>query len=171
MTLLEEICKGDQTILWSQGHHLYHSYWSLLRLLSSEKSLLVLCKFLRLFLNTLTANDKCSLLNRDDLRQPIQMKLSQKQITLFEFVSAFLKSRLNFEHFQKKRCFSQIQKVQKVPFHRTLRKATCKGKQTMLKSEPHHLYHIYLSLLTQFCSKKCLLVICKVLRMFVKYTD
>ena len=116
MTLLEEICKGDQTILWSQGHHLYHSYWSLLRLLSSEKSLLVLCKFLRLFLNTLTANDKCSLLNRDDLRQPIQMKLSQKQITLFEFVSAFLKSRLDFEHFQKKGASHKSKKSKKSPF-------------------------------------------------------
>ena len=88
--------------MWSEGHHLYHSYWSMLRLLISEKSLLVIQKFLRLFLNTLSANEKYSLLNRDNLGQPIQMKLSQKQITLFQFVFAFLKSSLNFEHFQKK---------------------------------------------------------------------
>ena len=74
----------------------------MLRLLISEKSLLVIQKFLRLFLNTLSANEKYSLLNRDNLGQPIQMKLSQKQITLFQFVFAFLKSSLNFEHFQKK---------------------------------------------------------------------
>ena len=34
---------------------------------------------LRLFVNTLTANEKYCLLNRDNLMQPIQMQLSQKQ--------------------------------------------------------------------------------------------
>ena len=55
-----------------------------------------------MFVNILTTVDIYSLLNRDNLRQPIQMKFSQKQITLFQFVSAFLKSRLNFKHFEKK---------------------------------------------------------------------
>ena len=59
-------------------------------------------KVLRMFVNILTANDKYSLLNRDNLRQPIQMQLSHKQKTFSEFVSAFLKERLNFQHFQKK---------------------------------------------------------------------
>ena len=34
--------------------------------------------------------------------QPIQMEVSRKQKTFSEFFSAFLKSSLNFEHFQKK---------------------------------------------------------------------
>ena len=34
---------------------------------------------LRLFVNTLTTDDKYSLLNRDNLTQPIQTQLSQKQ--------------------------------------------------------------------------------------------
>ena len=55
-----------------------------------------------MFLNILTFDDKYSLLNRDNLRQPIQMQLSQKEKTCSEFVSAFLKARLNFEYFQKK---------------------------------------------------------------------
>ena len=38
-------------------------------------------KILRLFVNTLTADDKHYLLNRDNLTQPIQMQLSQKQKT------------------------------------------------------------------------------------------
>ena len=33
--------------------------------------------------------------------QPIPMQLSQKDETLFQFFSQFLKSSLNFEHFQK----------------------------------------------------------------------
>ena len=64
--------------------------------------MLVLCTILKLFVNTLTADDKYSLLNRDNLTQPIQILLSQKQKTFSEFFSAFLKSTLNFEHFQKK---------------------------------------------------------------------
>ena len=67
-----------------------------------EKSLVVTCKFLRLCLNTLTADHKYSLLNRDNLRQSIQIQLSHKQKLFSEFVSAFFKSRLNFEHFQEK---------------------------------------------------------------------
>ena len=51
--------------------------------------------------NKLTVHDKFSLLNRDNLRQPIQMQLSKKQKGIFEFVSALLKSMLKFEHFHQ----------------------------------------------------------------------
>ena len=68
---------------------------------------------LRLFVNTLIPNDKYSLLNRDNLTQPNQILLSQKQETFSRFLSAFLKSILNFAHFQKKdgphsRCICEI---------------------------------------------------------------
>ena len=59
-------------------------------------------KLVRLFLNTLTADDKHYLLNRDNLTQPIQMQLSQKQKTFSEFFFAFLKSTLNFKHLPNK---------------------------------------------------------------------
>ena len=55
-----------------------------------------------MFANIFTADDKYSLLNRDNLRKPIQMQLSQKKKTFSKLVSAFLKCRLIFEHFQKK---------------------------------------------------------------------
>ena len=64
--------------------------------------MLVTCKISRLFPNTLSADGKYSLLNRDNLTQPIQMQLSRKQKTFSEFFAAFLKSSLNFEHFQQK---------------------------------------------------------------------
>ena len=75
--------------------------------------MLVLCKFLRLLVKTLTDDDKYSLLYRENLMQPIQILLSEKRKTFSQFLSAFLKSTLNFEHFQKKddphtRCSSQI---------------------------------------------------------------
>ena len=75
--------------------------------------MLVLCKFLRLLVKTLTDDEKYSLLYRENLKQPIQILISPKQKTFSEFFSAFLKSTLNFVHFQKKddshsRCISQI---------------------------------------------------------------
>ena len=55
-----------------------------------------------MFVNTLTADDKYSLLNRKNLRQPIRTPLSKKHTAFSEFFLAFPKSTLNFEHFQKK---------------------------------------------------------------------
>ena len=75
--------------------------------------MLVLCKILRLLVNTLTDDDKYSLLYRENLMQPIKILLSQKQNPFFRFLSAFLKSTLNFARFQKKddphsRCIYEI---------------------------------------------------------------
>ena len=67
--------------------------------------MLVVCKMLRLFVHTLTDDDKYILLYRDNLTQPIQILLSQKQKSFSEFFSAFIKSKLNFEHFRKKMTF------------------------------------------------------------------
>ena len=50
----------------------------------------------------MTADDKYSLLNRDNLTQPIPTRFSQKQKAFFKFFLAFSKSTLNFEHLQKK---------------------------------------------------------------------
>ena len=50
----------------------------------------------------MSAVGKCSLPNRDNLMQPIHMQLSKKLSTFSQFFSAFSKSTLNFEPFQKK---------------------------------------------------------------------
>ena len=50
----------------------------------------------------MSAVDKCSVPNRDNLMQHIHMELSQKLKKFSGFFPEFLKSRLNFEHFQKK---------------------------------------------------------------------
>ena len=55
-----------------------------------------------MFVNTLTADDKYSLLNRDNLKQPIRTILSQNNKAFSPFFLTFSKSTLNFEHFQKK---------------------------------------------------------------------
>ena len=64
-----------------------------------EKISLADMKIFRLFVQTLTAHDKYSL-NRDKLRQPIQMQLTQKKNYFSRFFAAFFTFTLNFEHFQ-----------------------------------------------------------------------
>ena len=59
-------------------------------------------KIPRLFVNTLTGNDKHYLLNRDNLTQKIEMQLSEKQKTFSGIFFAVLKSILNFKHLPKK---------------------------------------------------------------------
>ena len=55
-----------------------------------------------MFVQTLTADDKYSLLNRDNSMQSILTKLSQKLKLVLHFFLAFSKCKLNFEYFQKK---------------------------------------------------------------------
>ena len=55
-----------------------------------------------MFLNTLTADDKYSLLNRDNLTQPLRRLLSQDQKYFSQYFVEYSKYPLNFEHFQKK---------------------------------------------------------------------
>ena len=98
----EQHGKCAQTLLKCQGHHFYHSYWSLWRQLTCKESVLVTCKISRLFPNTLSADGKDTLLNRQNLTQPIQMQLSRKEKTFSHFFAAFLKYSLNFDHFLKK---------------------------------------------------------------------
>ena len=75
--------------------------------------MLVLCKILGLFVNTLTDDGKYSLLYRDNLTQQIQILLSQKPKTFSKLSSEILKPTLNFEHLEKKddphsRCSCEI---------------------------------------------------------------
>ena len=67
-----------------------------------KKSLLVLTKIRRLFVITLTTDDKHYLVNRDTLTQPIQKPLPQNRKTFSEFFLAFLKSILNLNFCQKR---------------------------------------------------------------------
>ena len=172
--------KCAQILLKCQGQLLYHIYWSLLRQLSYKKSLLVICKISRLFINTLSADGKCSLLNRDNLTQTIQIELSPKQKTFCEFFSALLKGSWNFEHFRKKGRLSYLRyfrnyRLRKTWLHQCLKSPIWRdlsesnmvnASQTLLKFAWQHLYHIYWLLCRQLTFKKSLLVIWKISRLF-----
>ena len=121
-----------------------------------KESVLVVHKFLRLFLNTLTVDEKHYLLKRDNLAQAIKIQLSQKQKNFSEFFFAFLKSILNFKYLSKK--VSQladvfpdipppkymVRQMSKKPcFREILEKQHGKWCETFFQSEWQHFYNIY----------------------------
>ena len=80
------------------------STWLIIvKVIELEKSLLDTWKFVRPFLNTMTADDKYSLISKDKWMETIQMLLSQKQNIFSRFFSAFFEYALNSEHSQKKK--------------------------------------------------------------------
>ena len=72
------ILKSLQTLVKSAWQHIFSSLWEIL---SFKISLLVICEILGVFVNTLTMNDKYSLQNSQNLRQPMQRQLSKQQKT------------------------------------------------------------------------------------------
>ena len=74
------------------SHRLYHIHRSLSSQLSWKKSLFLTCQILGLLVNTLAADEKYPVFNRDNLKIAIQMQLYRKQKTFFPFYAAFLNS-------------------------------------------------------------------------------
>ena len=70
--------------------------------MSYKKSPSVWCEILRRFINALTADDKYSGSNMQNLPQQFQTPASQKQKIFSWFFILFLKCAWNLEHFQKK---------------------------------------------------------------------
>ena len=65
-------------------------------------------EILRQFVNALTADDKYSDSNMQNLPQQFQTPLSRKQKTFSRFFIAFLKCAWNLEHFQKKDKYASL---------------------------------------------------------------
>ena len=135
-----EKCHGKRgkTLLKFEQEHFYHISWSPRKKFSWKTSFLGIFKVLGLFVNTLTADDKYSLLNRNNLLQLLEIELSQKWKIFFELFCTFSKSRFNFEHFWRKddphsRCIFELTDSEKrcyinawkAPFQTTLRQLTC----------------------------------------------
>ena len=67
-----------------------------------KKSDLFWSSILRLFANTLTADEEYSFRNMQNFQQQLQTVLSEKRKTFSGFFAAFLKCAWNLEHFEKK---------------------------------------------------------------------
>ena len=143
--------KCAQALLKSTPQQFYHIEQWLPGELSWIKSLLLICQILGLLVNTWPADNKDRVLNRENLMIPIRMQLSKQQKTFSEF----LKSILNFEHFEKEDdpqrfCLLGIRESKKVVrkmskkyrFKGPLNKEVGKRAQAMLKSASQHLYQL-----------------------------
>ena len=108
------------------------------------------------------------------------MQLSQKQKTFSEIFAEFLKSRLDFQYFERKDdphsfCISEITNSENVV--RYMCKKSCfrgpfdkqhgKRPETLFKSASQQLYHIHRSLPTKLSWKNSLLLTCKILGLLV----
>ena len=69
-------------------------------------SALVTSEIFRLFLNTLTPDDKYFRRNMQIFWEQIQITLSQKMQAFYQFLIAFLKCAWNLEHSKKKKRIS-----------------------------------------------------------------
>ena len=94
--------KCPQTMFKFEGQPVYHIIWSLGSRLSYEKSLLVIWKISKLFINKVSADGKYSLWIETIQRNEFRWIYLEKKKLFFQFCSSFLKSNFNLDHFQKK---------------------------------------------------------------------
>ena len=124
--------------------------------MSWKKSLFSIFQVLGLLVNTLAADGKYPVLNRDNLTMPIQMQLSQKQKRFSQFFVQFLNYRLNFIDFENNddthRFFvSEIttsknvsrQMSKKFQFRGSFDNQHGKRAKTLLKSASQHFHLIH----------------------------
>ena len=76
--------------------------------MSWKNSTLVTSEISRLFINTLTPDDKYSRRNIQIFWQQLQRPLSEKGMAFFRFLIAFLKCAWNLEHFEKKEEYATL---------------------------------------------------------------
>ena len=99
---------GNQRINWFQtplkvARRNYYPFFPwILGKLSRKKSDWFWSEILRLFANTLTADDKYSCRNMQNFLQQLQTLLSEKRKTFSGFFIDFLKCAWNLQHFEKK---------------------------------------------------------------------
>ena len=92
---------GFETLLKSERHHYFPLCPRFRDKLSWKKSALVTSEILRLFVNTLTPDDKYSRRNMKISWQQPQTLLSQEEKTFRGFFIAFPKCAWNLEHSEK----------------------------------------------------------------------
>ena len=116
-------------------------------------------EILRLFVNALTADDKYSGSNMQNLPQQFQTPVSHKQKTFSVFFIAFLKCALNLEHFQNKDEYPSLiiseiimlndvatESSKRSCFRTSFANERVNGFQTLLKSARHQYNSLFSSI-------------------------
>ena len=84
---------GCQTLVISAWEHFSHIFWSLWGEMVCKISPLLKFETLWVFVNTLTADDKCPVWDCENLQFRIQMQLYQKEKTFYQLFVSFTKRR------------------------------------------------------------------------------
>ena len=100
--LANECVNGFQRVLKSARNHYYPLFSSIRGKLSSEKSALVWCEILSLFVYAWTADDNYSRQQYAEFMATISNAITSETNLVSGFFIAFLKCAWNLEHFQKK---------------------------------------------------------------------
>ena len=90
-------------MLKTPRHHYFLLFPRIRDKLSCKKSALVISEISRLFVNTLTPDDKYSPRNMHIFRQQLQTPLSQKRKTLFDFLLHFWNVQEIYNILQKRK--------------------------------------------------------------------
>ena len=101
-TFVNQRVKGFETLLRLPRHHYFPIFPRIRDKLTWKMSALVTSEIFRLFVNTLSPDDKYSRRNIQIFWEQLQTLLSQKRDTFCQFLIAFLKCAWNLEHSEKK---------------------------------------------------------------------
>ena len=141
---------------------------------------LAICEILRVFNNTLTADEKYPLRNCENLPLPIRMQLSKKRKPFSYFFDTYWNLHQFLDILKKKMIVASnlllefksgtdvVRQISKKPRFRTsFNSQDVKGLQKSVKSAWKHFYHIFSSHWGKLIWKMSLLVIFAMLGVFV----
>ena len=102
------VSTGSKHCSSSQRHHYFHIFPWIRDKLSWKKSPLVISEIFRLFVNTLTPDEKYSRRNMQICWQQLQTLLSQQEKKFCGFLIEFPKCAWNLEHSEKKEVYPSL---------------------------------------------------------------
>ena len=103
-----QLVNSFETLLKLAQHNYFPLFPWIRDKLNGKKSALVISEIFRLFVNTLTPDDKYSHRNIQIFWQQVQAPLSQKRKSFSSLLFAFLKSAWNLEHSHKKEEYNSL---------------------------------------------------------------
>ena len=139
-----------------EWQHFHHIFCSLLARYTWKKFLLAIFSPFAMFVKTLTADDKYSLPNSENLQKTIKMQLSKILKTFSRSFAELVQSTSNFKHFEKKRCpsfrmYFRNYPLWKAPLHKCLNGTVSSHTSTVnMFNDAKHLRNLHESTFTKF---------------------
>ena len=98
----QHVNRCQTLVKFVREHFCIFFFWWLWGEMNCKISNLFKFEILDVFVHKLTVNDKYPFRGSENLRSPIQMKLSEKRKSFSQFFVSFMVSPSNFKHYRKK---------------------------------------------------------------------